>query len=229
METATVLQLTPTWKPSFALPYESDWSIREKFSFMNAVAPYTVKVCEIENLRASTAEEIPFINQLKSSKHSKFMDDYKVRVCPECIKYGYHSYLHQLSLYDYCFIHKDTKIITTDTYVKTTGYVPNYYETNHTTTVKSVVDNGQLLKDIIKVSKEFTDNRIIEYINFNYEKERENVIFNSRKTFFRSRIFLQTSTVDDVRKVLTVEKKDFTEVNDKAILTKIIHYGIILR
>ena len=28
-----------TWSSSFVLPYESEWSIREKFSYLNALPP----------------------------------------------------------------------------------------------------------------------------------------------------------------------------------------------
>lgn len=197
MRTATVLQLTPTWKPSLVLPFESDWSIREKFSFMNAVARSTIKVSQIGDLRASTAEKIPFLNRLTSVKSSQFMVNNQVRVCPECIKYGYHSNLHQ--------------------YLETISKGPNYYETNHTTTAKNIVDNGQLLKEIIKVSRKFTDHKVIQYINVNYATERKDVIFNSTKAFLLSRVSSQTSYVAGVRRVLSVAKKDLPEVNNSAM------------
>jgi len=97
------------------------------------------------------------------------------------------------------------------------GKVSNYYETNHITTARNLVDNGQLLKKIIKVSRKFTNQRVIEFINVNYATERKNVIFKSTKAFLLSQITLQTPYVTGVRTVLSVVKRDLAKVNDSAM------------
>ncbi len=227
MQTATTPQLTPTWKPSFVLPYESNWSILEKFSFMNAVPRYTVKISEIGNMRASIEETIPFLNQLKRITLLQFTDDYQVRVCPECIKYGYHSNLHQLLLYDTCYIHKNTNLITTNILFHKIGETQNYYETNNTTTAKNIADNVHLLEEIIKVTGDFTKHKLIQCINVNDAAVEKNVMWNSTRAFLLSQIFLQTFFVAGVRTVLSVAKNDLPEMNDNAMKELINKYPLV--
>lgn len=213
----TTLQLTPTWNPRFALPYESDWSIREKYTFMNAVPRYILKICEIRNLRASSEETIPFLNQLKRVELMQFTNDYQMRICPECIKYGYHSNLHQLLLYDTCFIHKSTNLITTNISFQYNDEPHNYYATNNITTVNNIVENEQLLNKIIKATQEFTENKLIHYINVNESTVGKNIIFSSTKNFILSQISLQPYNQAGIRTVLTIAKKDLPELNDNAM------------
>lgn len=48
------------------------------------------------------------------STGSRSLMDGFVHICPECARYGYHSYLHQVRFLKNCFIHRDTELVRTD-------------------------------------------------------------------------------------------------------------------
>lgn len=100
-----------TWKKSWVQPYESLLSISERFKFCNQVSNITEKSMapfweeilgeSIENRKAKEDLSIPILGR-------KVPNNFcypKVRLCPLCIKNGYHSYLHQFTLISKCPFH----------------------------------------------------------------------------------------------------------------------------
>lgn len=100
-----------TWKDEYNLPYESKWSKRAKFCFLNG-------------LNWSLFDRNKNIKQLVDINSNQFFDNFpqelvqnlsqNIRICPKCIKYGYHSDIHQLPELRTCFIHKNSSLITID-------------------------------------------------------------------------------------------------------------------
>ena len=92
-----------TWSSSFVLPYESEWSIREKFSYLNALPPVGDK---------KTKRIISVPEDYSSYDKIRWYPFWErgLRACPKCIQSGYHSIIHDLGYFEYCFIHKDTRL-----------------------------------------------------------------------------------------------------------------------
>ena len=86
-----------TWSSSFVLPYESEWSVREKFCYLNALPPTEDKKFK---------KKIPFPADYDPYDKIQWRlpIERKFRACPLCIQSGYHSVIHDLDCFDYCFI-----------------------------------------------------------------------------------------------------------------------------
>jgi len=121
------------WKKNWCWPYESAWSILEKFKYANAISNDSLR--KIISLRTSTSTMI-FTQKLYVYRQSQFSEDdfleyfqispthfdtlnvfkgndfnqlfrKELYYCPTCIRLGYHSFLHQLSFVDLCPFHQD--------------------------------------------------------------------------------------------------------------------------
>ena len=133
-----------TWRRDFTLPYESLWGIIEKFRYFNALGNLNCKNIPIRykpgnyteinstgyiyyyNVLYDTQELCNFF-KVNYSNHFKPLEKLmgnnlsqifysKVHICPKCIRYGYHSYFHQLNFENgYCFKHTTEKLIETKT------------------------------------------------------------------------------------------------------------------
>lgn len=98
-----------TWKDEYCLPFETEWARIAKFCFLNGVSWSYVKkniilrnhIC-VENERYIHYDLPQFMSANKTSEEFK--------ICPQCMKYGYQSYLHEIKGMDYCFLHKCTLI-----------------------------------------------------------------------------------------------------------------------
>lgn len=133
-----------TWKREWNIPYESIWGRIEKFRSINVLDSK-----HMDRNVISIGEDRPgaiFSNELlvyrknpyKKSKPCNIIFDIdktflntfvnlesvldrRIRFCSRCMRVGYHSLLHQLRFFDYCFIHKNLKLKyrcdCSDTYV----------------------------------------------------------------------------------------------------------------
>ncbi len=119
-----------TWKSSWSLPYESICGRMEKLRVINSLQPTQFeRVVKINNsnrriifskelliYRKGTVKIMRYNDSLFNVNSSLFDDfasfdgifDDRLRYCPECMKRGYHSFMHQLVFLDHCFIHKNT-------------------------------------------------------------------------------------------------------------------------
>lgn len=117
-----------TWKNEWIHPYESIYSIIEKFKAANVFTSsemskilnmppsvYTAKTHFNKefNVFRNVAFSLSYTNNISEdnildifTNVEKFLD-IKIKYCPTCIKQGYHSVLHQLTFLDKCPIHND--------------------------------------------------------------------------------------------------------------------------
>lgn len=105
-----------TWKDEYSLPYESKWSKIAKFCFLNGLSWATVQQnwrLREEICGKSLDRFFSYMPKFKTKKHypygirDYFFEKYGVcRMCPACMKYGYHSSLHEIEGFEYCFLHK---------------------------------------------------------------------------------------------------------------------------
>lgn len=135
------------WKKDWIISYESLWGIIEKFKYINCLESLNTKVFNLKvgsalmrdeynytfrNNIIYTPQELSkkfgifqyhydYLKPFKNNKIEEYMDT-KLKVCPVCIKYGYHSFIHQFAFERKCFIHQDTNLIRTE---------QNYYIQNN--------------------------------------------------------------------------------------------------
>lgn len=132
------------WKPEWVRPYESLWSIMNNLVSINYVKPGFLlsffKRNDInENKYADYSNFItyqfkrnhfPFeflpeyylksieVFQIYDVISADYFFDNCIKVCPLCMKEGYHSYLHQLKRRQTCPFHKKEKLIEVREYKK---------------------------------------------------------------------------------------------------------------
>lgn len=119
------------WRKEWLWPYESLWSIIEKFKYINVftnveISPLFELYCVTQNIQFEIRHYIyrytsyngnkvsNFFNievnhfselrQLKYNEPTQYLNDC-LYFCPQCIKYGYHSYFHQIKFLDTCIFH----------------------------------------------------------------------------------------------------------------------------
>lgn len=128
------------WDSNWILPYESLWGITEKFLYLNRldrlnhnqfpikIRPNSEYCPDYQNYiyygtLKYNPSELAQCFELNLEKHYDFfkiffgnsLEDYMdkmVKLCPECIKMGYHSYIHQLIFEKNCFKHNGELIYT---------------------------------------------------------------------------------------------------------------------
>lgn len=146
-----------TWRKEWILPYESLWGITEKFKYLNSLsnlkcknfsyknAPRTYEPKEdyeayifCDGIRYNSSELAEFLH-IDYKAHFSLLNIFKenalrtflvehLRICPQCMRYGYHSYLHQVIFEDNCFLHREETLIDTDIPYSVTGYNQIMYE-----------------------------------------------------------------------------------------------------
>lgn len=105
-----MIKTTYTWKNKYILPYESYFSIRAKFCFLNGKSWYWFDIHGRKLLNVS--KNIHLESNLKNIRFEQLRFEDDIKICPVCIKYGYHSYFHNSVLVDKCFIHPTIKLVT---------------------------------------------------------------------------------------------------------------------
>lgn len=105
-----MIKTTYTWKNEYILPYESYFSIRSKFCYLNGKSWYWF---DTYGRRVVNIEKNNYLDSnLSNIKIKQFnIKDDKIKICPICMRYGYHSYFHNSSLVYNCFIHSSKKLI----------------------------------------------------------------------------------------------------------------------
>lgn len=131
-----------TWRNNFINPYESLWSLVQKFCMLNSIteAEFYTRVCGTRNSYFRKIQEVnpyyifrltPPLNKELSEVFKIVENDYvklncfsinnlgtymrtQLSYCPICIKSGYHSVFHQLKFIDTCFIHENQPLLFAD-------------------------------------------------------------------------------------------------------------------
>lgn len=129
------------WNSKWIFPYESLWGVTEKFLYLNRLDKlnntyFSVKVKASTIDYCSDYQNYIYYDNLKydplslslcfginpkihyaplkvfsSSNLEDYMDK-KIKICPECIRMGYHSFFHQLIFENTCFLHAEELIHT---------------------------------------------------------------------------------------------------------------------
>lgn len=153
------MSLSYTWNKKYILPLESIWSVKEKFCVLNAVN-YT----SFNDARKKyNCFQVPSNNCIEE-KLKRYSDKKRIYICPVCIKHGYHSWIHQKTIFNHCYVHTNTKLEETRYF-----YMPTYFRTglhysyaDFDLSVEDIVSNDELRNEI-----NLAINRM-EKLNFKY-------------------------------------------------------------
>ena len=96
------------WSDSWILPYESRASLYRKIAFINGID-------RLDHV-APKPEELLWENDSILGSVPVFTST--LRICPRCVRMGYHSVLHQCAVFDHCFMHPKCRLVETDIPVK---------------------------------------------------------------------------------------------------------------
>lgn len=95
-----------TWDREYELDYETSWGKMEKICYLNGISMR--KAREYVKPSKSLGQDIFSQRSTPFDWYSfwrRYIYSSKLKYCPICMSYGYHSVLHQFSFMDTCFIH----------------------------------------------------------------------------------------------------------------------------
>lgn len=210
-----------TWKDEYNLPCESKWSKRAKFCFLNG-------------LNWSLFDRNKDIKQLVDINSNQFFDNFpqelvqnlsqNIRICPKCIKYGYHSDIHQLPELRTCFIHKNSSLITIDKQKEEQSKSGTYEFAD--IKIEDIISNNYKceLDNYFKSREQIAPKYIkIIYPKKEYTKTGRIKVYNSTKNVIRNLYFLIDNTsMSKCNRIFSVNIKDVHDENYK-IAEKIIN------
>lgn len=128
------------WKINWVYPYESLWSIIEKFKYVNVITNKELKtifdytpnntspqICKkfyiyrhnkfneekISNYFDLGSEHFAPLDILSNNKIGAYLNE-ELHYCPDCMKIGYHSYFHQFKFMTKCIFHNTLLIKAVD-------------------------------------------------------------------------------------------------------------------
>lgn len=194
-----MLDKSYTWRDYLYRPYESLWSLVEKFCMLNGMteAEFQKNIChktapttkwlrefksyyvfrctallpkDIDNNFNITQKNYSILKCFSVNRLETYMNE-DLYYCPECMKYGYHSIFHQLKFMNNCFIHKKQPLII----VKNMNYAlffsqrNSYKEMEIVPTVRDITLNKNFLLSKIK-KLHFNLPECIKVIDPNYKK-----------------------------------------------------------
>lgn len=99
------------WDKLWILPAESDWCTNEKFLYMNGLNHKMMSNQSQVSVMDKSSHKTAYWTNIHLFDNDKA--DH-IRICPVCLKQGYHSDIHQIKQLTHCFIHKDVPLIDTD-------------------------------------------------------------------------------------------------------------------
>lgn len=134
-----MLDKSYTWRDYLYRPYESLWSLIQKFCMLNGIteATFHKDLCkkisksndvlqdfnlyhiyrgttsaanDINRALNITEKNYSILNCFTVNRMKTYMKE-DLYYCPKCMKYGYHSIFHQLNFMNKCFIHKEQSLI----------------------------------------------------------------------------------------------------------------------
>lgn len=181
-----------TWKKEYCLPLETPLARISKFCFLNGLPwSYVMKNTRLRNeICVETETSILYDlspHMITDKVHMPF------RICPQCMKYGYQSHLHEINGMNYCFLHKDKLIHVPAEYLKASRD-GSYKFMN--VCVENLIHNKELFSLIQKfmdriVAEEFLKD---QYIFPYHGKSERKVCYKSTERLFQKFHLLQ----DDV-------------------------------
>lgn len=115
-KTIGIRQTSYTWKEEYSLPFESNWSRIAKFSFLNGMSWGCAANNSILRKYMYATQLKPFYSyippfylekNIEYNEQNMLCEKYGVsKMCPACMKYAYHSVLHEIEGLNYCVFHR---------------------------------------------------------------------------------------------------------------------------
>lgn len=199
-----------TWKNKYILPYESKWSKRLKFCYLNGISwSAFMKDKEHRELVGYGKPNKDFDNTptiIARDLKAKYV------YCPQCIRYGYHSNIHQIKTLDNCFLHPETtlEIIEDDNIYRQGSYIINDVR------VENIINNSTLYMLIKKYIKKRESDAPI-YTNVILGKYDASTYFESTRAIIQKYFFLQENIVlNGVKELFSVDADDINNLNQTA-------------
>ena len=161
-----------TWKSEYILPYESQWSIRAKFCYLNGES--YINFAKINKEK----KIIGYLNIPMYIQNNGFMNMLKsqVYICPLCIKSGYHSVFHQYKVLKHCFIHSSTLLKKTRyeyIFPKYNSEKQDFYEKQAGIRVENIIHNEKILR-LITEKIRFIEAKMEKCILCDFKKGMDN-------------------------------------------------------
>lgn len=200
-----------TWKTKYILPYESKWSLREKFCFLNGYTYSLYKKANIGTLSSEYKVTNTCLNQITTKE---FISPY-IRICPKCMEYGYHSNIHQNLLYTNCYVHKDISLTETDIPYEISNIGNPLYEFFYPEgNICNIIKNDTLLKAIERtLTRSGQQIKRIKILSYNIVSYNNIVIpYKSTQSQFQSIISNSTKIVSHVKLICKVEKNNLEKL-----------------
>lgn len=175
------LEHSYTWKDEYCIPYETEWARIAKFSFLNGMSWFNVKKNSYLKKQICFDSSPPFYHRIPNNKFDKF------KICPECMKYGYQSYLHLINEFDFCFLHKCALIEISAEQVEASKY--GTYEFIKIRT-EDIVQNRHLTRQLNTYIKRREEEKILD-INYFCFLPNNRTCYKSTNTIYLKYYFLQ--------------------------------------
>ena len=230
IENENIKEYSYTWKEEYALPYESKWGRIAKFCYLNGLSwSYVLKTSEIRKKICQDPSHEFYLETprftpgkiIRSTLMSKFE---AYRFCPKCMKYGYHSYLHEIAGIDYCFLHGCALIdIPSDKFEASKNGTYEFVDVK----TEDIINN----EDILNLINQYIHQRMTEgptansYIFFNPQSYSSitDGCYESTRLLYEKHFFLIEDTVLKKSKCISktnkkdVDKRNKILFNDKVI------------
>lgn len=147
-------EISYTWKDSYCLPFETAWARIAKFSYLNGLSwSYVQQKTKLRHYICTQFEKEIVLNIPDFFLRKKNFEDFKI--CPECMKYGYQSVLHQIKGLDFCFLHKCSLITVSPKQLESSKYgTYEFIEIKTENLIKNIELYSLLQEYIEKIQKE---------------------------------------------------------------------------
>ena len=208
-----------TWSSSFVLPYESKWSIEEKFCYLNALH-------SIGSGKNKINIPVPEDYKTYSTKKGAPFYEHCEKICPICIRSGYHSVIHNLEYLDYCFIHSGTRLESCHHHTQAREFEkgePLLYEfLPHVRTIDLITNQKLRLK--IEAYKTLVQNMFPDYlhiVDFKNDKKYGNygVLYENTKFSLAERCFMPNNPwfKGNDRIILQIDSSEIASMSRKSL------------
>ena len=235
-KTRSIRQTSYTWKEAYGLPYESYWSRIAKFCFLNGLSWFGVQqnvvlkslICESSlNYFYSYIPSFYLKEHVEYGKYYMFQIQYEVhKICPMCMKHGYHSVLHEIEGLDYCVFHQCSLIqIDSEKFYESRYGTYEFYDVK----VENIVRNDSIVH---KIEKFIHEQKVEKFIASNYiflnsnAKRKSNKCYESTERLYQKLILLQNDVdLYGCKCIVSTQVQDIKRINSE-IFKRILHQHI---
>ena len=186
-----------TWKEEYGLPYESQWGRIAKFCFLNGLPwNHIINNTKLKNAICDDIPRWPYVSipiaknpNIKQLAGKRILDVNKM--CPECMKYGFHSSLHETEGMNHCFIHNCQLIrIPTDKFYQSAQGTYDFFDVK----TENIIRNEEIANKLLAYKKKLATSNIISnhFISFAYNRTNNSIRFyESTERLYQRLVLLQ--------------------------------------